>query len=796
MLLSRKWLNEFVDVSLDEYKDREFAEAMTVSGSKVEITEDLSKKIRNVVAGRVISMEKHPDSDHMFVCMVDVGKDSPVQIVTGAQNVKTGDIVPAALDGSLLPDGTEIHSSILRGVESDGMLCSLKELGLTLHDYPYAIENGIWIIEEDCAPGDDIGKLIGMDDHVVEFEITPNRPDCLCVIGLAREAAVTFGKELKLHTPVVEAKAGGNINDMAKIIIEDPELCPRYTARMVKNVKIAPSPAWMRERIRNAGMRPINNIVDITNYVMLEYGQPMHAFDLRFLEGNHVVVRNAKDGESITTLDGIERPLDDTMLVIADEKKPVAVAGVMGGEYSGIMDDTNTIVFESACFNGPSVRRTAKKLGMRTESSARFEKQLNPDDCDLCLKRALELVQLFDAGDVVNGIIDVYPTPKEVVTLPFDPDWVNRFIGIDCPADEQKAILEKIGFQVEDGVITAPSFRIDIESQADISEEIARFYGYNNIPNTQLRGTADASLTDRQKFDRLVQNTLLSSGLSETQTFSFISPKTYDKLCLPEDSELRNNIVISNPLGEDTSVMRRTALGSMMEVLSRNYNNRNPKAYLYEVATVYVPHDTLDELPDENQEIVIGMYGQDADYFKVKGILENLLDTVGIQNYDVVPVTDHPSFHPGRTAAIEVEGKQLALLGEVHPNVRSNYEVKARCYAALIDMEMLEECADLVRLYKQLPKYPVTTRDLAFVVDKITPVLVLEKAIKGAAGKILESIELFDVYAGEQIGKGKKSVAFNLIFRAEDRTLTDDECNSAVQKAIAAAEKLGAELRS
>ncbi|MBQ2693175.1 MAG: phenylalanine--tRNA ligase subunit beta [Clostridia bacterium] len=794
MDLSKKWLADYVDLDIE---DREFAEAITISGSKVESYKQEGEGLKNIVVGHLLSLKKHENADKLWVCQVDCGGDAPLQIVTAAQNLTEGDYVPVALHNSVVAGGTKITKGKMRGEVSEGMMCSVAELGVTVHDFPYAIEDGIFILGDDCekVPGMDIREAIGLNDTVTEFEITSNRPDCMCVIGLAREAAATFDVPLKLHTP--EVKAGeGDVNDLLKVDIEAADKCYRYAGAVVKNVRVAPSPRWMRERLRACGVRPINNIVDITNYVMLEYGQPMHAFDLRFLEGNHVVVRNAKAGESIATLDGIERPLDDTMLVIADEKKPVAVAGVMGGEYSGIMDDTNTIVFESACFNGPSVRRTAKKLGMRTESSARFEKQLNPDDCDLCLKRALELVQLFDAGDVVNGIIDVYPTPKEVVTLPFDPDWVNRFIGIDCPADGQKAILEKIGFKVEDGVITAPSFRIDIESQADISEEIARFYGYNNIPNTQLRGTADASLTDRQKFNRLVENTLLSSGLSETQTFSFISPKTYDKLCLPEDSELRKNIVISNPLGEDTSVMRRTALGSMMEVLSRNYNNRNPKAFLYEVATVYVPHDTLDELPDEDQEIVIGMYGQDADYFKVKGILENLLDTVGIRDYDVVPVTDHPSFHPGRTAAIEVEGKQLAVLGEVHPNVRGNYEIKARTYAALVDMELLEQCADLVRLYKQLPKYPVTTRDLAFVVDKITPVLVLEKAIKRAAGNILESIELFDVYAGEQIGKGKKRVAFNLIFRAEDRTLTDEECNNAVQKAIAAAEKLGAELRS
>ena len=794
MDLSKKWLSDYVDLDVG---DREFAEAITISGSKVESYRQEGEELKNIVVGHLKSLKKHENADKLWVCQVDVGGDEPLQIVTAAQNLTEGDYVPVALHNSVVAGGEKITKGKMRGEVSEGMMCSVAELGVTVHDFPYAIEDGIFLLGDDCekVPGMDIREAIGLNDTVTEFEITSNRPDCMSVIGLARETAATFNVPLKLHTP--EVKPGeGDVNDLLKVDIEASDKCYRYAGAVVENVRVAPSPRWMRERLRACGVRPINNIVDITNYVMLEYGQPMHAFDLRFLEGNHVIVRNAKPGETITTLDGLDRELDDTMLVIADEKKPVAVAGVMGGEYSGIMDDTQTIVFESACFNGPSVRRTAKKLGMRTESSARFEKELNPDDCDLCLKRALELVQLFDAGDVVNGIIDVYPSPKQVVTLPFDPEWVNRFIGIDCPAEEQKAILERIGFTVEDGVIKAPSFRIDIASQADISEEIARFYGYNNIPNTQLRGAAEATLTDRQKFQRLVENTLLASGLSETQTFSFISPKAYDRLCLPEDSELRKNLVISNPLGEDTSVMRRTALPSMMEVLARNYNNRNPSAFLYEVATVYVPHDTLDELPDEDQQIVIGMYGAEADYFKVKGVVEHLLDTVGIRDYDIVPVTDHPSFHPGRTGKVLVDGELLCTMGEVHPNVRGNYDMKARAYAALIDMELLFAKADLVRLYKQLPKYPVTTRDLAFVVSTATPVLVLEKAIKKASGRILESIELFDVYVGEQIGKGKKSVAFNLIFRADDRTLTDEECNSAVSKAIEAAERLGAELRS
>ncbi len=794
MDLSKKWLSDYVTLDVE---DRDFAEAITISGSKVESFHKEGEELKNIVVGHLLSLKKHENADKLWVCRVDVGAGDPIQVVTAAQNLTEGDYVPVALHNSVVAGGEKITRGKMRGEVSEGMMCSVAELGVTVHDFPYAIEDGIFILGDDCekVPGMDIREAIGLNDTVTEFEITSNRPDCMSIIGLAREAAATFNVPLELHTP--EVKPGhGNVGDLLKVDIEASDKCYRYAGAVVENVRVAPSPRWMRERLRACGVRPINNIVDITNYVMLEYGQPMHAFDLRFLEGNHVIVRNAKNGETITTLDDIERELDDTMLVIADEQKPVAVAGVMGGQYSGIMEDTQTIVFESACFNGPSIRKTAKKLGMRTESSARFEKELNPDDCDLCLKRALELVQLFDAGDVVDGIIDVYPTPKQLVTLPFDPDWVNRFIGIDCPPDEQKAILERIGFTVEDGVITAPSFRIDIESQADISEEIARFYGYNNIPNTQLRGAAEATLTERQKFDRLVENTLLASGLSETQTFSFISPKAYDKLCLPEDSELRKNIVISNPLGEDTSVMRRTALPSMMEVLARNYNNRNPSAALYELATVYVPHDTLEELPDEDQQVVIGMYGADADYFKVKGVVENLLDTVGIRDYDVVPVEDDPSFHPGRTAKVLVDGEALCVMGEVHPNVRSNYDMKARAFAALIDMEQLCAKADLVRLYKPLPKFPVTTRDLAFVVDRIMPVLVLEKAVKKAAGSILESIELFDVYVGEQIGPGKKSVAFNLIFRADDRTLTDEECNSAVKKAIEAAERLGAELRS
>ena len=793
MNLSKRWLSEFVSVDAE---DRDFAEALTLSGSKVESYKHEGAKLENIVVGHVESIERHPDSDHLWVCQVDDGSGAPIQIVTGAQNVKAGDFVPVARHKSVIASGDKITTGKLRGVESQGMLCSVAELGLTVHDFPYAIEDGIFILGDDCdkTPGKDIREATGFDDTVVEFEITSNRPDCLSVIGLARETAATYGKELKLHTP--EVKPGhGNVNDLLKVDIEVPDKCYRYCGAVVENVRVAPSPRWMRERLRASGVRPINNIVDITNYVMLEYGQPMHAFDLRFLKGNHVVVRNAKAGETITTLDGEERALTEEMMVIADEEKPAAVAGVMGGEYSGIMDDTNTIVFESACFNGIAVRRAAKGLGMRTESSARFEKQLNPDDCDTCLRRALELVQLLDAGDVVDGIVDCYANKKEPVVLPFEPEWTNKFIGVEVPADEQKRILENIGFTVEDGKITAPKFRIDIEHQADISEEIARFYGYNAIPNRKLSGVAEATLTDRQQFNRLLERTALSCGLSEIQTFSFISPKSYDKIRLPKDNPHRNCVTISNPLGEDTSVMRTTAVPSMLEVLGRNYSRKNDSAALYELATVYIPNGP-DELPDENQTLVLGMYGNGCDYYKLKGIVEEILSACGISDYDVEPKKDAPAFHPGRTGIFMKDGRMLGVCGEVHPEVLDNYGIGTRAYIAMLDVEYLFEKADLVRVYKPLPKFPATTRDLAFVVDADMPVLKIEKAISAATGKILEKIELFDVYQGAQVGENKKSVAFNLRFRSAEHTLTDEECNGAVNKAMKAAEALGAILRS
>ncbi len=793
MVLSKRWLQDYLKLDVS---DKDFAAALTLSGSKVEGYETEGEELSNIVVARIESLEKHPDSDHLWICQVNVGADADLQIVTGAQNLKVGDYVPAALDNSVVAGGKKIKKGKLRGVESAGMLCSLGELGLTAHDFPYAIEDGIFVLGDDCdlTLGKDICEAIGLNDVVTEFEITSNRPDCLSVLGLAREAAVTYGMDFEEPVPSVEP-GEGDVNDLLKVSIEAPELCYRYVGGVVKNVKIEPSPRWMRERLRASGVRPINNIVDITNFVMLEYGQPMHAFDLRYLEGNEVIVRNAKDGEKITTLDGIERELKSDMLVIADANKPVAVAGVMGGEYSGIMDDTNTIVFESACFNGPSVRMTAKALGMRTEASSRFDKQLDPKGCRKILERALQLVQQLGAGEVVNGVVDCDCSDKSDFTLAFEPDWVNDFIGIDVSADEQKKILERLGCKVEDGVITVPSFRNDLRHKADISEEIARFYGYDNIPDRQLAGVATAQYTPEQKFERLMNETMLACGLSELCTFSFISPKSYDKICLPADSEKRNCVVITNPLGEDTSVMRTTLLPSMLETLSRNYNNRNAKAYLYEIGKEYIYNGT-DKLPDEPQVLCVGMYGADCNFFTIKGVVEELLEKMGIADYDVEAVNDNPSYHPGRTAVISKDGVKIGVVGEVHPQVLTNYSIGVKAYAAEISFGACFKLSNLKRTYKQLPKFPALTRDLACVCEKAMPVLKLERAISGAVGNTLETIELFDVYEGSQIPEGMKSVAFSLKLRAADRTMTDEEADAAMKRAIKALDKLGVSLRA
>ncbi len=783
MNLSRKWLDTFVDCS--SISDRDFAEAMTLSGSKVEVVEDLHANIKNMVVGKILKMERHPDSDHMWVCQVDVGKEKPIQIVTGAQNQKEGDLIPTALDGSLLPNGTEIHTGELRGVVSEGMFCSLGELGLTLHDYPYAIEDGLWIMQEEGAkPGDDIAKIIGRDDHVVEFEITPNRPDCLSVIGLAREASATFGKELKLHKPEVKG-CEDDIRNHVSVRIDDPELCPRYTARMVRNVKIAPSPNWMRERLRNSGVRPINNIVDITNYVMLEYGQPMHAFDFKCIGGKQIIVRRAAEGETIQTLDGNERPLNPNMLAICDETKPVALAGVMGGANSEIEGDTAMVVFESANFNGPSVRRTAAALGMRTEASGRFEKGLDPMGTVEAVDRACELVELLGCGEVLQGTIDVVPNEIQQKTVKLEPEKINALLGTDIDVEEMRRILLSLGFKLDGDTILVPSWRGDVEHYSDIAEEVARFFGYNAIPNTLMRGeTTTGGYSDRQKAERTIGSLARTLGFDEIITYSFISPSCYDKIRLPEASPLRDSIKILNPLGEDTSIMRTTVLPSMLEILTRNFNYRNASVKLYELGRIYFKR--ADGMADEPKVLCLGAYGEDMDFFAIKGAVEQILKGLRIENVTFEAEKTNPSYHPGRCAAVYANGVKLGVVGQLHPLVAKNYGVDAELYTAELMLDDMLAQRGATPIYQPLPKFPAVTRDISVTCGAAIPVAKLQECIKKAGGEMLRSCELFDVYTGAPIPAGMKSVSFSLAMRSDDQTLTDDHAESIVSSVLAA----------
>ena len=892
MILSRKWLNEFVDVS--DISDREFDEAMTLSGSKVETVTALDESLKNVVVGKILSMEKHPDSDHMWICQIDVGQAEPTQIVTGAWNIHVGDLVPVAQHKSLLPNGTKIEKGKLRGVVSNGMLCSLKELSLTAeHDYPYAvitpaallndykpldpekpsipadikagdkvfgpvvcgkvleceaqsygqyhttldiggataspdtacsnihvgdlvayntktdsictledlhaeqkefphcIADGIFVLNEDVKPGDDMAAVIGADDHVVEFEITPNRPDCLSVIGLAREASATFGRPLKLHTPEVKG-CGGSIAELVDIDIEDGDLCPRYTARMVKNVKIQPSPAWMRERLRNSGVRPINNIVDITNYVMLEYGQPMHAFDFSCVEGNHIIVRTAREGETIQTLDGNQRKLTPSMLCICDENKPVCVAGVMGGANSEIVGDTAMVLFESANFNGTSVHRTAAALNMRTDASSRYEKGLDPMNTLKAVERACELVELLGAGEVVEGVMDVIAKDSNPVTVKLEPEKVNGLLGTDVSREEMVRILEALDFKVEGDTIHVPSWRSDVEHYSDIAEEVARFYGYNNIPDTLSNGlTARRGLTDIQQTENLLGSVCRAAGYDEIITYSFISPTYYDKIDLPKDSALRDSLKILNPLGEDTSIMRTTTLPSMLEILTRNYNFRNKSAKLYELGRTYFAKNDGSGMANEPKVLSLGAYGADMDFFALKGAVETILAGLRITGVTYVAESGNPSYHPGRCAKVYCGETLLGTLGQIHPHVAENYGVDCELYAAELSFDALYASMGGKAVYQPLPKFPAVTRDIAVVCDAAVTVGALEDCIRRGAHGLLKSVTLFDIYTGTGIPAGKKSVAFNLELRSDERSLTAEEADADVKSIL---DLLGTEL--
>jgi len=794
MKVPMSWLNDYVDINMSP---EEYAAGMTISGSKVESIQKMGEEIQNVVVAKILSIEKHPDADSLQICQVDFGNEQ-TQIVTGATNIKVGDYVPVAKHGSKLPGGITIKKTKLRGIESNGMMCSIGELGLTKEDYPHAAEDGIFILEGQPPLGTDIKEVLGLNENVIEFEITSNRPDCFSVIGLARESAATFDKKL-FYPEVKVQESGGDVNDFASVEVLAPDLCPRYAARVVRNVKIQPSPKWLRDRLRACGVRPINNIVDITNYVMLEYGQPMHAFDLNYLAGRKIVVRRAKDNEVIRTLDDQERVLDSNMLVIADAEKPVAVAGVMGGANSEITDDTHIILFEAANFYASSVRLTAKKLGMRTEASSRFEKGLDVHLVEQALDRACQLVDELGAGEVVAGIIDVNNSNPKPIKLLLRPDKINTFLGTALKAEEMVDILRKLEFEVnsEDMMITVPSFRSDIETEADIAEEIARIYGYNNIPSTLLSGeTTQGQKTYKQKIESKVKDCLVGQGLSEIITYSFTNPKVFDDLNIPSDSVLRNAVTITNPLGEESSIMRTTTLASMLEVLSRNYSHRIDEVALFELGTIYLPKSLpVNELPEEKVMVTVGMYGG-VDFYDLKGIVEELLHTLGIKEYTVEKESQNPSFHPGRTAKLYVNGKELGIFGEVHPAVLENFEIGIRSYVAMLDFNLLCNASNLNVKYKPLPKYPAVTRDISMLVNEQVMVKEIETVIKKCSGKLLEELKLFDVYKGKQIPEGMKSVAYSIVFRAADRTLTDEDVNHVFDKIVKALqENLGAQLR-
>ena len=886
MILSRNWLNEFVD--LKDITDKEFNDEMTLSGSKVETIERPDENLKNVVVGKILEMKRHENSDHMWVLKIDVGQAEPVQIVTGAWNIHVGDYVPAALHGAHLPGGVKIEKGKLRGVESNGMLCSLKELGMTAeHDFPYAvitpaallndyhpidpakpsipadikpgdkvygpvvaakvlecaplgdgtfhtcldlgnatavpdtrcsnlhegdlvayntksdaictledlhaeqkefphcIADGIFVLqEEDAEPGLNIAHILGFDDSIVEFEITPNRPDCLSVIGLAREASATFKRPLKLHTPEPHG-CGGSIADIVDIDIEDGDLCPRYTARMVKNVKIAPSPRWMRERLRASGVRPINNIVDITNYVMLEYGQPMHAFDFSCVEGGHIIVRTAREGETIQTLDGNERKLTPNMLCICDEHKPVCVAGVMGGANSEIVGDTAMVLFESANFNGVSVRRTASALGMRTDASSRYEKGLDMMNTIKAVERACELVELLGCGEVVDGVMDVVAKEKAPTVVKLEPDKINALLGTELSEDLMREILVSLGFILNGDDIYVPSWRGDVEHYSDIAEEVARFYGYNKIPCTLMRGeTTRGGFSEQQRFDRAIGGAVRALGYDEIITYSFISPTYYDKIRMPKDSPLRKSMKILNPLGEDTSIMRTTILPSMLEIIARNHSYRNKSARLYELGKIYLPRE--DGLADEPKYLSLGAYGDGVDFFSFKGSIETLLHELRITDVKYVACTDNDSYHPGRCAKVYAGETYLGVFGQIHPLVAANYGMDTEVYTAELSFDAMYEKRGDIPVYQPLPKFPAVTRDIAVVCDEAVTVGALEESIRRGAKGLLKDVSLFDIYRGPGVASGKKSVAFNLVLRADDRSLTGEEADEDVQSILAA----------
>ena len=785
MKLNRKWLHEeFVDLS--NVSDKEYVEKLTIFGQKVETYERMDAEIKNVVVGKVVSIVRHENSDHMWVCQVDVGESEPVQIVTGAQNVHEGDLVPAALHNSWLPGGVHITKGKLRGEKSNGMLCSYLELGLTQNDLPGTFEDGIWILNNlDCKPGDDINLVIGNDDTVVDFEITNNRPDCYSIIGLARESAAAFSLPMKHHEPVVKGSDAGSMYDYLDVEVPAEDLCNRYTSRMVANVKIEPSPKWLRQRLRANGVRPINNIVDITNYVMLEYGQPMHAFDYRYVGSSKIVVREAEEGETLTTLDGNVRTLKPGMLVIADENKPIGLAGIMGGENSEILDDTTTVVFESANFNGTSIRQTALALGMRTESSGKFEKNLDPMMTVPAVQRACELVELLQCGDVLDGMIDIINHVPAPHTVKLEVEKINNLLGTNISREDMIKYLNLLEISVDGDDILVPSWRPDLNLMADIAEEIGRSFGYNEIPTTEFKSSTQGGYSQQMLMEASAGRLCRALGYSEIITYSFVSPAIFDQICIPADSKLRGAIRIQNPLGEDTSIMRTTALPSMLDILSRNNAYHNKSAKLYELAKIYLPVDG-EVLPEEPKILVLGTYGAGETFFTLKGELEAVFAGLRLPKACYAADSTNPTYHPGRCAKVSIGETEVGCIGQIHPLVAKNYGMDCEVYCAEINFTKLFDLRKPEPTYVPLPKYPSVTRDLSVVCDDEITVAQAETVIEKAAGKLLRNIRLFDIYRGTGVPEGKKSLAFSLELRADDRTLTDSDSEQVISKVLTA----------
>ena len=809
MRTSLKWIKDLVP-GIEDLTPQEYLDAMTLSGSKGEYYVELDKNLENIVIGQILKIEKHPDADKLVICQVNVGQEEPVQIVTGAPNVFEGAVVPVVLaggkvagghDGSTPPEeGIKIKKGKLRGVPSNGMMCSIEELGSSRDMYPDAPENGIYIFKnrEDIKPGDNAVKALGLDDAVIEYEITSNRVDCFSILGIAREAAVTFGKPF--CPPVVEPTGNDeDVNDFISVEVNDTELCPRYTARVVKNIKVGPSPEWMQRRLAAQGIRPINNIVDITNYVMEEYGQPMHAYDLSTIAGQKIIVRRAEDNEKFVTLDGQERTLDSSMLMICDAEKPVGIAGIMGGENSMITDDVDAILFEAACFDGTNIRLSGKKLGMRTDAQSKFEKGLDPNNASAAIDRACQLIEVLGCGEVVGGMVDVYGKVKEPHEIPFQPERINRLLGTDLSAEQMLGYFKslELEYDADRNVMIIPTFRQDLLGTADLAEEVARFYGYSNIPSTLPSGeSTSGKVSFKHRVEDVAKETAEFCGFSEGMTFSFESPKVFDKLRLDADDPLRQAITIANPQGEDYSIMKTTPLNGMLVSLARNFNRRNKDVKLYEMAKIYLPKSLpLTEYADERVQFTLGFYGE-GDFFTMKGVVEEFLERAGMHDIvDYDPNAGKNFLHPGRQANIIYQGKVIGYMGEVHPEVCENYDMKTRAYIAVLDMPFITEMATFDRHFKGIAKHPAVNRDISMVVKKDILVGQIEKVIREKGGHHLESYHLFDIYEGSQIKAGYKSVAYSITFRANDRTLEEKDITAAMDKIIAGLEDLGIELR-